>query len=114
VQIANATKGMKIMMGSGVDGSTYPHGSQALDFEMLVRYGGLTPARAIQAATVVNAEVLGWQNQIGSIDKGKFADLIAVSGDPLADITELQRVAFVMKGGRIIRNDLVTAVAATK
>ena len=114
VQIAAATKGMKIMMGSGVDGSTYPHGSQALDFEMLVRYGGLTPARAIQAATVVNAEVLGWQNQIGSIDKGKFADLIAVSGDPLADITELQRVAFVMKGGRIIRNDLVTAIAATK
>ena len=114
VQIAAATKGMKIMMGSGVDGSTYPHGSQALDFEMLVRYGGLTPARAIQAATVVNAEVLGWQNQIGSIDKGKFADLIAVSGDPLADITELQRVAFVMKGGRIIRNDLVTAIAATQ
>jgi len=114
VQIAAATKGMKIMMGSGVDGSTYPHGSQALDFEMLVRYGGLTPARAIQGATVVNAEVLGWQNQIGSIDKGKFADLIAVSGDPLADITELQRVAFVMKGGRIIRNDLVTAIAATK
>jgi imidazolonepropionase-like amidohydrolase len=114
VQIAAATKGMKIMMGSGVDGSTYPHGSQALDFEMLVRYGGLTPARAIQAGTVVNAEVLGWQNQIGTIDKGKFADLIAVAGDPLADITALQRVAFVMKGGRIIRNDLVTAVAATK
>jgi imidazolonepropionase-like amidohydrolase len=114
VQIAAATKGMKIMMGSGVDGSTYPHGSQALDFEMLVRHGGLTAARAIQAGTSVNAEVLGWQNQVGSIDKGKYADLIAVSGDPLADITELQRVAFVMKGGRIIRNDLVTPVAATR
>jgi imidazolonepropionase-like amidohydrolase len=101
-------------MGSGVDGSTYPHGSQALDFEMLVRHGGLTAARAIQAGTSVNAEVLGWQNQVGSIDKGKYADLIAVSGDPLADITELQRVAFVMKGGRIIRNDLVTPVAATR
>jgi imidazolonepropionase-like amidohydrolase len=114
VQIAAATKGMKIMMGSGVDGSTYAHGSQALDFEMLVRYGGLTPARAIQAGTVVNAEVLGWQNQIGTIDKGKYADLIAVAADPLADITELQRVTFVMKGGRIIRNDLGTAIAATK
>jgi imidazolonepropionase-like amidohydrolase len=114
VQIAAATKGMKIMMGSGVDGSTYPHGSQALDFEMLVRHGGLTAARAIQAGTSVNAEVLGWQNQVGSIDKGKYADLIAVSGDPLADITELQRVAFVMKGGRIIRNDLATPVAATR
>ena len=48
---------------------------------------------------------MGWKNQAGSIDKGKYADLIAVSGDPLADITELQRVKFVMKAGRIIRND---------
>jgi imidazolonepropionase-like amidohydrolase len=106
VSLASATKGLKIMMGSGADGSTYPHGAQALDFEMLVRHGGLTPVRAIQSGTVINAEVLGWQNQVGSIDKGKYADLIAVSGDPLADITELQRVRFVMKGGRIIRNDL--------
>ena len=111
VQIANATKGMKIMMGSGADGSTYPHGAQALDFEMLVRHGGLTPARAIQAGTVVNAEVMGWKDRVGSIDKGKYADLIAVSGDPLADITELQRVKFVMKGGRIIRSDIGGAVA---
>ena len=104
--MAAATKGLKIMMGSGADGSTYPHGSQALDFEMLVRHGGLTPVRAIQSGTIVNAEVLGWKNQIGSIEKGKYADLIAVSGDPLADITELQRVRFVMKGGRVIRNEL--------
>ena len=106
VSMAAATKGLKIMMGSGADGSTYPHGSQALDFEMLVRHGGLTPVRAIQSGTIVNAEVLGWKNQIGSIEKGKYADLIAVSGDPLADITELQRVRFVMKGGRVIRNEL--------
>jgi imidazolonepropionase-like amidohydrolase len=106
VRTAAATKGMKIMMGSGADGSTYAHGTQALDFEALVKRGGLTPARAIQAATTVNAEVLGWQDQIGSIDQGKYADLIAVAGDPLADITELQRVQFVMKGGKIIRNDI--------
>ena len=106
VSMANATKGLKIMMGSGADGSTYPHGTQALDFEMLVKRAGLTPAKAIQGGTIVNAEVMGWQDQIGSIDKGKYADLIAVSGDPLADITELQRVRFVMKGGKIIRNDL--------
>ncbi len=105
VSLANATKGMKIMMGSGVDGETYVHGTEALDFEMLVKYGGFTPVRAIQAATTVNAEALGWQNDLGSIDKGKFADLIAVSGDPLADITELQRVKFVMKGGKIIKNE---------
>jgi imidazolonepropionase-like amidohydrolase len=106
VRMAAATKGMKIMLGSGADGSTYAHGSQALDFEALVKRGGLSPARAIQAATTINAEVLGWQDRIGSIDKGKYADLIAVSGDPLADITELQRVKFVMKGGKIIRNDI--------
>ena len=67
---------------------------------------GMTPARAIQSGTTINAEVLGWQDQIGSIDKGKYADLIAVSGDPLADITELQRVKFVMKGGKVIKNEM--------
>jgi imidazolonepropionase-like amidohydrolase len=103
--MAAATKGLKVMMGSGADGSTYAHGSQALDFEALVKVAGLTPAMAIQSGTVINAEVLGWQDQIGSIDKGKYADLIAVPGDPMADITELQRVRFVMKGGKVIRND---------
>jgi imidazolonepropionase-like amidohydrolase len=94
-----------MMMGSGVDGATYPHGTQARDFESLLKRAGLTPARAIQAGTTINAEVLGWLDRIGSIDRGKYADLIAVSGDPLADITELQRVRFVMKGGRVIRDD---------
>jgi imidazolonepropionase-like amidohydrolase len=107
VQLAAATKGMKIMMGSGADGETYVHGTQALDFEALVKHGGLTPMRAIQAATTINAEALGWQDRIGSIDEGKYADLIAVSGDPLADISELQRVKFVMKGGKVIKNEVV-------
>jgi imidazolonepropionase-like amidohydrolase len=106
VSMAAATKGLKIMVGSGADGSTYAHGTQALDFEMLVKHAGLTPVRAIQGSTLINAEIMGWHDQIGSIDKGKYADLIAVSGDPLADITELQRVRFVMKGGKVIRNDL--------
>src|SRR4029077_16155278 len=106
VTLAVATKGMKIMMGSGADGSTYAHGTQALDFEAVVKRAGMSPARAIQAATTINAEVLGWQDQIGSIEKGKYADLIAVSGDPLADITELERVKFVMKGGKVIKNEM--------
>jgi imidazolonepropionase-like amidohydrolase len=89
-----------------VDGATFPHGTQALELEWLVKRAGMTPARAIQSGTVINAEVMGWSDRIGSVEKGKYADLIAVSGDPLADITELQRVKFVMKGGRIIRNDL--------
>ena len=105
-RMAAATKGIKVMVGSGVDGSTFPHGTQALEFESLVKRAGLSPARAIQAGTMTNAEVLGWQDRIGSIDKGKYADLVAVSGDPLADITELQRVKFVMKGGKVLKNEL--------
>jgi imidazolonepropionase-like amidohydrolase len=104
--MAAATKGIKFMVGSGADGSTYAHGTQALDFIALVKYADMPPARVLQSATVVNAEALGWQDQIGSIDKGKYADMIAVSGDPLTDITELQRVKFVMKGGKVITNDL--------
>lgn len=106
VSMAAATKGIKVMIGSGVDGSTFVHGSQAIEFEALVKHGGLPPVRALMGGTAINAEALGWQDRVGSIDKGKYADLVAVSGDPLADITELQRVRFVMKGGRVIRNDL--------
>jgi imidazolonepropionase-like amidohydrolase len=113
VKMAAATPGIKMMVGSGVDGSTYPHGTQALDFEWLVKRGGLTAARAIQAGTINNAEVMGWGDRIGSVDRGKFADIIAVSGDPLADVTELQRVKFVMKGGKVIRNDFVPGAVAT-
>jgi len=105
VSMAIATKGLKIMVGSGVDGSTFVHGTQALEFESLVRRG-MSPARAIQSGTLINAEAMGWQDQIGSIETGKYADLVAVSGDPLADITELQRVKFVMKGGKIVKNEL--------
>jgi len=106
VTMAVATKGLKTMVGSGADGSTFPHGTQALEFEALVKRAGMTPVRAVQAGTIVNAEALGWKGDVGSITKGKFADLVAVSGDPTADITELQRVKFVMKGGKVIRNEL--------
>jgi imidazolonepropionase-like amidohydrolase len=111
VNLAASTKGMKIMMGSGADGSTYAHGTQALDFETLVKRGGLSPARAIQAGTTINAEAMGMGDRVGSIDRGKYADLIAVSGDPLADITELQRVKLVVKGGKVIRNDMGQSAA---
>jgi imidazolonepropionase-like amidohydrolase len=106
VSTAAATKGLKIMVGSGADGSTLPHGTQASEFEWLAKRAGMGSVRAIQAGTIVNAQVMGWQDQIGSITTGKFADLVAVSGDPIADITELQRVKFVMKGGKLIRNEL--------
>jgi imidazolonepropionase-like amidohydrolase len=97
-------KGLRIMVGSGVDGTPYAHGLQASEFEWLVR-NGMSPVKVLQAATVVNAEALGWQDRIGSLEKGKYADLIAVSGDPTADISEVGRVKFVMKGGKVVRND---------
>jgi imidazolonepropionase-like amidohydrolase len=96
------SRGLKISFGSGV--GPFPHGTQAAEFAYLVKFG-MTPSQAIQAATTVGAEMMGWQDRIGSIEKGKFADIIAVSGDPLKDITELERVKFVMKGGQVIRDD---------
>ena len=107
--MAIATKGLKVVFGTGVDGSPYPYGSQGREFEALVTHG-MTPARALQAATSLGAENLGWEDRVGAIDKGKFADLVAVSGNPLQDITELQRVKFVMKGGQVFKNDLTAAV----
>jgi imidazolonepropionase-like amidohydrolase len=59
----------------------------------------------IRAITTNAAEMLGWQDRVGAIEPGKFADLVAVSGDPIADITELERVRFVMKGGEVVKND---------
>ena len=105
--------GVKIAFGTGVDGTAgdprssgpLAHGTQALEFTWLVNHG-MTPAAALQSATIVDAEMLGWQDRVGSITTGKFADIIAVSGDPLNDITEMQRVTFVMKGGQVIRDDM--------
>jgi imidazolonepropionase-like amidohydrolase len=113
VIMASKIPGLKITVGSGVDGATFPHGTQALEYVALVKQAHMSPARVIQAGTMSNAEILGWQNDIGSLEKGKYADLIAVSGDPVADITELQRVKFVMKGGKIIRNDVLPHATAT-
>ena len=105
VSLAVKTKGLRTMVGSGVDGTTFPHGTQANEFEQLVKKTGMTTTQALQAGTIVNARVLGWDGQIGSIAKGKFADIVAVPGDPVADITQLHKVNFVMKGGKVIRRD---------
>ena len=104
VTMAAATKGMRMMLGSGADGSTYAHGTQALDFEAFVTRARMTPAQAIQAGTINNATAMGWGDRVGSIESGKYADLVAVAANPLTDITELQRVTFVMKGGRVVRD----------
>jgi imidazolonepropionase-like amidohydrolase len=97
------SRGVKISFGSGV--GPFQHGTQAAEFPYLVKYG-MSPSQAIQAATTVAAEMMGWQDRIGSLEKGKFADIIAVSGDPLQDIAELEKVRFVMKGGQVVRNEI--------
>jgi imidazolonepropionase-like amidohydrolase len=89
--------------GSGA--GPFPHGTQVDQFAYLVKWGK-TPAQALQSAMTVAAQIIGWQDQVGTIEKGKFADLVAVSGDPLADITEMSRITFVMKGGQVVRNDM--------
>jgi imidazolonepropionase-like amidohydrolase len=96
-------QGVKIAFGSGV--GPFPHGSQTKEFEYMVKFG-MTPAQAIRAATSEAAQLMGWHDRVGSIEAGRFADLVAVAGDPLADITELERVKFVMKGGQVVKNEL--------
>ena len=84
------------------------HGVQAEMFPIFVKWGA-TPLYTLRMATTVNAEIIGKQDSVGTIEKGKFADLIAVAGDPLQDITEMQRVKFVMKGGAVVRDDMTPA-----
>ncbi len=106
VRMCIATKGIVTVFGSGSQGAAWREGSNALEFTALVDIGGMTPAAALQAGTINAANEMRWQNDVGSITKGKFADIVAVSGDPLANISETERVKFVMKGGEVFRNDL--------
>jgi len=96
-----AQAGVKIAFGT--DAGVYPHGGNAKQFAYMVKYG-LTPMQAIQSATVNAADLLGWSDQVGSLEPGRFADLIAVEGNPLKDVTTLEHVKFVMKGGQVIKN----------
>jgi imidazolonepropionase-like amidohydrolase len=97
-------KGVKIAMGTDAGGFDWKGLNQAKEFEYYVEYG-MTPMQAIRSGTTVPAELLGWSDKVGTIETGKWADLVAVSGDPLKDITELQRVKFVMKGGTVYKNE---------
>ena len=98
--------GVPIVFGSGATSAAIPHGKQANQFAYYAKWG-LTPTQALQTAYLNAAHMLnyGIEKDIGTIEKGKFADIIAVSGNPLADVSEMERVRFVMKGGTVIRND---------
>jgi imidazolonepropionase-like amidohydrolase len=98
--------GVPIVFGSGATSATIPHGIGADQFAYFVKWG-MTPAQALQTAYLPAATMLNyhWEQQVGSIEKGKFADIIAVPGNPLVDVSEMQRVRFVMKGGLVFRNE---------
>jgi imidazolonepropionase-like amidohydrolase len=94
--------GVKVAFGT--DAAVYPHGLNAHEFGVMVKLG-LTPLQAIQAATVNDADLLGWSDKVGTIEAGKWADIIAVDGDPLKDVTTLEHVKLVMKGGEVVKNE---------
>jgi len=91
-----------VKLAYGTDAGVYPHGWNAKQFAHMVKWG-LTPTQAIQTATVNAADLLGWNDKVGVIAPGAFADIIAVDGDPLKDVTEFERVKFVMKGGVVYK-----------
>jgi len=93
-----------VKIGMGTDAAVYPHGLNAHELEVYVRLG-MTPIQAIQTATINDADLLGWSDKIGTLEAGKWADIIAVDGDPTKDVTTLQHVKFVMKGGEVVKNE---------
>jgi len=104
VQRAGFAKAVKmgVKIAYGTDSGVYPHGVNGRQFRYMVRYG-MTPMQAIQSATIRAAELLGKEHELGSVSPGRFADLVAVKADPLADITALEAIDHVMKGGELIR-----------
>ena len=113
VQRENFRKAVKagVQMVYGTDAGVHPHGDNAKQFAWMVRYG-LTPMQAIQSATLTAAKALGREKDVGALAVGRYADLIAVAGDPLADIRVLETVGFVMKGGEVVKDARNATVAA--
>lgn len=101
--IAHAfASGVKVALGT--DAAVYPHGMNGHEFAVMVKLG-LTPLQAIQAGTVNAADLLGWSGKVGTLEPGAWADIVAMDGDPLKDVTTLERVKFVMKGGDVVKNE---------
>ncbi|PYI72799.1 MAG: hypothetical protein DMF08_05225 [Verrucomicrobia bacterium] len=107
----NAIK-MGIKISFGTDAAVFPHGQNAKEFKLMVDLG-MTPIDALKSATANGAELLGIGQKVGTLEKGKLADIIAMPGDPTLDITATERVSFVMRQGKIIRNGPARSAAAT-
>lgn len=103
---ANAKKAFEagVKIGMGTDAAVYPHGLNAHELAVYVSLG-MSPLQAIQTATINDADLLGWSDKVGTLQPGKWADIIAVDGDPLQDVTTLQHVKFVMKAGDVVKNE---------
>jgi len=102
IKLAVATK---IQIALGTDAGVIPHGTNAREFVLMVEWGGMTNMESIQAGTLNGAKLLGWDKNLGSLTAGKWADIVAVSGDPLKDIHAMERPVFVMKNGVVYRKD---------
>jgi imidazolonepropionase-like amidohydrolase len=113
IQRQNFQKAVRagVRLSYGTDAGVYPHGDNARQFAVMVRYG-MTPMQAIVAATKTGAELLRRSADFGAIAPGRYADIVAVEGDPLADVTHLERMRFVMKGGRVYRGAAADCAAA--
>jgi len=112
VEKKNAIRAIKagVKVACGTDAAVYPHGLNAHELDVYVNQFGMTPLAALQTATLNAADLMGWTDKVGSIEPGKWADVIAVKGDPLADVKILQQVPFVMKAGVIYKNERQPAV----
>jgi imidazolonepropionase-like amidohydrolase len=98
----NAVK-LGVKIGFGTDAAVYPHGQNAKEFKLMVDLG-MAPIEALRAGTSVDAELFGLAQKVGTLEKGKLADIVAMPGDPTTDITATERVSFVMKEGKIVKN----------
>lgn len=101
VNVAKAIKS-GVQVAFGTDSAVYPHGLNAREFAVMVKLG-MTPIQAIRSATVSASQLLGWTDKVGTLEAGRYADIIAVDGDPLKDVTTLERVQWVMKGGAVVQ-----------
>lgn len=113
LQRENFAKAFKagVKMAFGTDAGVYPHGDNAKQFKYMVQYG-MTPAQAIRAATLNAADLIGRSKDVGTLEPGKYADIIAVAADPLQDVRALETVGFVMKGGVVYKDNIANTPAA--